>query len=399
MEDITLTQDQQQALDSMISWYNEKDRPYFILSGYAGTGKTFLINQLAFNSLKLKADQVAFCTPTGKAATVLIQSGVLKASTIHRLIYTPKKVKREKLIDGKIEMVEEVIFIKNDSISQTLKLVVVDEISMVNKEIFDDLLSFNIPILCCGDGAQLPPVNGEYTKLLERPDALLTQIIRQKEGSKIIEIADQIRQGKRLEYGDFGEVKILERSSLTEQDIIEMMLSVDQVLCGKNTTRNYLNDIYRETLGITSVLPVKGEKLICTNNNWMVALDKEENYYLVNGMVGIIEDDMSNTKSRVARISFKVDFLDEFKRDLLVDKGIFETDEYYFDRSHRVGSPKDLEQINRFEFGYAISVHKSQGSQFDSVLVFDESRVCGVDRFKWLYTAATRAKNKLIILR
>lgn len=394
-----LTDDQQLALNKMLEWYNKKQSEYFVLSGYAGTGKTYLINEFAFKNLKLNSDQVAFCTPTGKAATVLIQNGVLKASTIHRLIYKPVKVRVETNIDGRIEVIEKIEFIKNDSISSSIKLIIVDEISMVSREIFRDLLSFKVPILCCGDNAQLPPVSGEFMNLLDSPDAMLTQIIRQKEGSKIIEIADMIRQGRRLEFGDYGEVVIMEKSKVSQEELVSMMHSVDQVLCGTNSTREQLNQIYRRSIGKDSLLPLKGEKLICTNNNWGITLDEENNYSLVNGMVGTIGEDIPKNSMRTGRISFKADFLKEYKKDILIDKGIFEVGKYYFDRSKRVGNLKDLEQINRFEFGYVISVHKSQGSQFGSVLVFDESRVFGVNRFKWLYTAVTRAKNKVIILR
>ena len=396
-----LTDDQETAIEKMVYWWRKqrKAKP-FVLSGYAGTGKTFLIKEFAKNHIHLSESEIAFCTPTGKAATVLIKSGILTAITIHRLIYRPEKIIEEKEINGQIKQIEKIIFVKNDTLkNEETKLVIVDEISMVSKEIFDDLLSFNIPILCCGDPAQLPPVGGDKTGLLQTPDALLTQIVRQKEGNTIIEIADKVRKGERIEFGDYGDIQVINKKALNEAKLMEIMESVDQVLCGKNSTRKYLNDLYRSKNKIFEKLPQVGEKIICIQNNWEVLLDSSYNYALVNGMIGTIKSDPIAISSYLARIDFRADFLKETSHDILIDTGIFNADDFYFERTTKIEGYGILEQINRFEFAYAISVHKSQGSQFESILIIDESRVFGADQDKWLYTAITRAEKKAIIVR
>ncbi len=424
---IELTKDQKKACEKIQEWYDLKIRPFFILSGYAGTGKTFTVDYVVNNYLKIDPELVAFVTPTGKAATVLIQKGRTQASTIHRLIYEANTIEEEQLIDGEWVLVEKVEFNLKKELDKPYKLIVVDEVSMVSREIFEDLLSFNIPILCSGDKGQLPPVQEGTNELLNNPDAELEEIVRQADGNSIIELANYVRHGNDLPYGDYGNVLVLREEDVNEEWLSKLMVEADQILCGKNTTRHALNNMYRQLKGIdTKELPRAGEKIISMQNDWEQPLGNSGEYNLVNGMIGYIEKDVEvgfNGDRKLSNISFKPEFLKHYTDNIIIDPGIFIKEYYHKPRAsiryqdmeylnRLINEAQDYgdlrkasrrsyvqKQINRFEYGYAISVHKSQGSQFKNVLLFDESRVFGENRYKWLYTAITRAEENIIIIK
>ena len=197
-----------------------------------------------------------------------------------------------------------------------------------------------------------------------------------------------------------------------------MFLSADQIICGRNKTRNALNDEIRSYKNIPKEqeLPMDGEKLICTLNDWEKPLDKDERFYLVNGIIGVAEE-VTESIDNLATMQFTADFMDESIK-VPFDTGIFTVGKYrhlYGERAvtlsngtvvhegnfpllHKFRSVSD-EPICRFEFAYAVTCHKAQGSEFDFVIVFDESWVFGEEKDRWLYTAITRAKDKLLIIR
>jgi exodeoxyribonuclease-5 len=434
-----LTPGQEIAKEKIVEWYRLcriTGKQLFYLSGYAGTGKTFLISHI-IDILELEESQVAFATYTGKAASVLIQKGQ-SASTIHRLIYKPveeeyeTKVGEEKVISKRIEFVKKTEGIPN------YKLIIIDEVSMVDDKMMKDLLSFGIPVLATGDLGQLPPISGTST-YLENPDATLTDIVRQAEDNPIIKLATLARSKQEIPYGNYGSVLVLNRKNLSPLQMKDLLLKADQVICGTNATRNYLNTEIRRLKGIDIIkdkFPIPGDKIICTVNNWEKTLDEDETYNLVNGIIGTVAtNELINRTLNLSKLSFKSDFLDVISEEFVYDNGIFLNDEWTYDMHQRVftmanGSYKlkqwlarktekesfeqfrdrirdyvltqknsvEDEQINRFEFGYAISCHKSQGSEFDKVVLFDESYLFGEPE-KWLYTGITRAKKKLVIIR
>ena len=165
-----------------------------------------------------------------------------------------------------------------------------------------------------------------------------------------------------------------------------------------------------------ALLPVEGEKLICTLNDWEKPLDKEEKFHLVNGIIGRAGDVKENADC-LATMTFTADFADEGVR-VPFDTGIFLTGRYvhgYGDRAVTLADGSVVheddyerlrllkavsdEPICRFEFAYAVTCHKAQGSEFDFVVVFDESGAFREDRARWLYTAVTRAREKLLLIR
>ncbi|MBE7086226.1 MAG: hypothetical protein E7366_03645 [Clostridiales bacterium] len=226
------------------------------------------------------------------------------------------------------------------------------------------------------------------------------------------------REGKQIPYGNYGDkVCVIRRGSLVGSERRRLFLKADQILCGRNKTRLELNREIREYKGIADEeLPTEGEKLICTLNDWEKALDGNDTFFLVNGIIGTASEIKPHFDD-LATMEFQADFMNESVK-VPFDTGIFTKGKYshlYGERAvtlsdgtvvhegnfallHKLRSVAD-EPICRFEFAYAITCHKSQGSEFDFVIVFDESWAFHEEKNRWLYTAITRAREKLLIVR
>lgn len=199
-----LTADQENAKKLITEWFLNTDNRVFVLAGYAGTGKTFLINHVVQDVLHLKAgSEAVFVTPTGKAATVLIKNGTV-AGTVHSLIYTRDEDDFDVDENGEVVERETLSFTKKEKIDEKIRLIIVDEASMIGEDVLRDLLSFDVKCLFSGDNAQLPPVNGTCG-LLEHPDYMLTEIVRQASDNPIIQVATLAREGKSIPYGNYGD--------------------------------------------------------------------------------------------------------------------------------------------------------------------------------------------------
>ncbi len=410
-----LTEEQEEAFALIQEWFLHLDAQIFVLCGYAGTGKTYLL-EYAVRALGLEPGKSAvFVAPTGKAASVLLRAGV-PAGTIHSLIY-----RREEDIevneDGEVVSERFLRFVRRESIEKEIRLIVVDETSMVSDEMLRDLLSFGVKCLFSGDPAQLPPVEGSNT-LLSMPCVTLTHIVRQEEDG-IVRLAESVRAGRALQFGQMGEdACVLPLRALSAAERRQLLLEADQIIVGTNRTRLRVNAELRGYLGIPPEdrLPHDGEKLICTLNNWSRTLDHRGMFHLVNGIIGRCYRTREQLDG-LWQLDFQADFLEDVVFGLPFDAGIFtggrfvhgygeracllEDDRYVHEnnlpllRGVRV---RREEMINRFEFAYAITCHKAQGSEYDYVVVFDESRLFS-DPARWLYTAITRARKKLVVLR
>lgn len=415
---IELTQDQENAKKLIKEWYFNTDNQFFVLSGYAGTGKTFLIDYAVRKVLHLKVGKEAvFVSPTGKAAANLLKNGTL-AGTVHSLIYVRDGDEFDVDENGEIIEREEISFIKREKIDENIRLIIIDEASMVNEEVLRDLLSFNVKCLFSGDSAQLPPVSGSCP-LLKKPHYIMTEIVRQAADNPIIQVATLARKGEYIPYGSYGDkVCVISGQSFKGEERKRLLLGADQILCGTNKTRNALNKEMRiyKNIPPSVYLPIMGEKLICTLNDWEKPLDKEERFHLVNGIIGIAEN-VKEEMDDLATMEFRADFLQESVK-VPFDTGIFQCGRYkhgYGNRAVTLSNGRVVSEYNvevlrklksvsdepvcRFEFAYAVTCHKAQGSEFDFVIVFDESWVFGAEQHRWLYTAITRAKKKLLIIR
>lgn len=411
-----LTDDQKEAAELIEEWFVHLDTQIFVLCGYAGTGKTFLIDYIVKKLGLTAGESAVFVAPTGKAASVIIRNGT-PASTVHSLIYTREE---DIEVDENGEVISErfLRFVKKENIDSKIRLIVVDETSMVSDDVLRDLLSFGVKCLFCGDPAQLPPVGGTNT-LLSMPCATLKQIVRQEADNPIVRLGTMARAGETLPYGDYGGgTQIVPRYSLSRAQREDLFLSADQIIVGTNKTRIAVNREIRAYLGIPpeARLPVDGEKVLCTLNDWSKTLDKEGNFHLVNGIIGKCFT-VREHGDGLGQLDFQPDFLDDITYDLPFDTGVFTEGSY----AHGYGEKACLLQtgalvhennyamlrrykvkredtICRFEFAYAVTCHKAQGSEYDFAVVLDESRFFEDGR-QWLYTAITRAKKRLVIIR
>ena len=364
---MTWSTQQEAAIKSVKTWLRDKNSPQiFRLFGYAGTGKTTIARDFA-EGVK---GHVMFGAFTGKAALVLRRKGCEGASTIHSMIYR---------VDDDNSGWEPKFILKDDSDVRSAKLVIIDEVSMVGDDLARDLLSFGTKVLVLGDPAQLPPVKGAGYFINATPDIMLTEVHRQARDNPIIAMSMTIREGGRLERGEYGTSRVIGRADITPDAI----LASDQILVGLNRTRHAYNRRIRELLGRESDMPVSGDKLVCLRN------DREKK--LLNGGLWIAE----SAKARGDLVKMMIvpeDEQDEPKPTAVkVRREFFQgtEDMVHFD---------ELKGTQSFTYGYALTVHKSQGSQWNDIVVFDESSSFREDRSKHLYTAITRAAERVTVV-
>ena len=355
---------QDAALRSISQWQRHGSSKVFYLAGYAGTGKTTLAKQIAQDT----HGDVIFCAFTGKAALVLQQKGCEGARTIHSLIYRPVE-----MADG-----PPTFEINERSDGDTASLIIVDECSMVDDALGRDLLALGTRILVLGDPAQLPPVKGAGYFTSHDPDFTLTDIHRQAADNPIIHMSMKVREGGTLRPGRYGDSEVIAKGTQIDADRV---MGADQMLVGRNATRQRYNARFREVKGTTSPMPIAGDKLVCLRN------DKDKG--LLNGGLWSVQK-LLNTKGTSVRMAIQSD-------DGRTDQSVSVRTEFF------TGQEANLEWSQRkrsdeFTFGYALTVHKSQGSQWDDVVVFDESQFFREHRANHLYTALTRAAEKVTVV-
>lgn len=364
---------QELAIRSVRSWLKDPSgKQVFRLFGYAGTGKTTLAQELA----KSVRGRVLYATFTGKASLVLQSKGCEDASTIHSLIYKAEVDDRTGEAD----------FILNDNSNlRGAGLLIVDEVSMVGEELANDLLSFNTRILVLGDPAQLPPVKDEGFFINASPDVMLTEVHRQAAENPIIRMSMDIREGKRLKPGTYGESLVARCSEIDRDRLGHLVLEADQLLCGLNRTRTAFNRRIRSMKDLCGFPetwhPSIGDRLICLRN--------KRDKHLFNGSLWNVD----GIEEMGGRLDMVVSSLDE-DRDP-VEVRVFE--EFFKGTEHTL-EWRERRQSDEFTFGWAITCHKSQGSQWDNVIVFDESGAFREAQTKWLYTAVTRAAEKVTVI-
>ena len=364
MSELAWSPQQENALADVAAWLRSgASQQVFRLFGYAGTGKTTLAKHFAGDV----RGPVQFAAFTGKAASVMRRKGCDGASTIHSLIYRPEEV------DG-----ETLWRINPESPIAEADLIIIDECSMVGEELGRDLLSFGRSILVLGDPAQLPPVKGAGFFTDAEPDILLTEIHRQALENPIVRMSIDVREGRRLDLGDFGQARVIARSDVDPEEV----LSAGIVLCGMNKTRQAFNRRMRALRGIESAMPVEGERLVCLKN--------DRNAGLLNGTLWTVD---AKPKQRGDIIKLKVVPEEDGRpAHISVNQAFFAGSEDKLERDVRRKSQE-------MTFGYALTVHKSQGSQWDHVVLFDESGVFRGDARRHLYTGLTRAAERLTIVR
>ena len=392
-----LTQKQREGLDTAIERFTSGER-YTIISGYAGTGKSTLVKFIiaGLPGIDPKED-VVYTSFTGKATQVLSKKGNKNTSTLHKLLF-----KSVPMPDGTF---------KRMPVSHIpYKVVVVDEISMAPKSLISRLMNYHVYVIGLGDPFQLPPVEkDEDNHLLDNPHVFLDEIMRQAAESEIIQLTMKIRNGEPIPYMKGNEVQVLKKDELNTG----MLFWADQILVATNNTRQQLNNEMRQLLG-RSEQPEDGDKIICCRNYWDIEADNGS--ALINGIIGTINNSFTTYHQFPGylcsdRKAKKVDILmSEFIGDcgesygvLGMDKKLILTGEKSLDwkTEYRLGKSKFMGSIPmEFTYAYAITAHKSQGSEWDKVLVIEERFPFDKEEHaRWLYTACTRASGKLVLVR
>ena len=402
---VQLSKAQNEALADVRRFLDDDSRQVFRLFGHAGTGKSTIANLLA-GDLK----RVLYGAYTGKAALVMRQNGCDEATTVHRHIYIPSGASQAEVKRLELELLTETDVSKQQEIRQKLgeakllaegprfslnpdsavkhaELLVLDECSMIDERMGADLDSFGTKILVLGDPAQLPPVRGEGYYTTQTPDVLLTEIHRQAEFSPVIQLATTVRQGKQLRGGEYGDSLVgslprnVEYGGWDHGKIVERVIDrkIDQVLCGLNVTRQAFNKAYRTAMGYVDHLPQCGDRLVCLKNDhelgllngaqWQVLESEHVDEQILNVTITSLDTDDADLSISIHTAYFNGGKPDYAERDL---------------GSH-------------FDYAYAMTVHKSQGSQWPRVAVIDESRVFRNDAHRHLYTAITRAQEMVVV--
>ena len=364
------TPHQDDALKAVSSWLKAKPGTgstpqIFRLFGFAGTGKTTLATHLA----EAVDGEVKFAAFTGKAALVMRNKGCEGASTIHSLIYRARESGEE----------QPNFVLWDDAPASKAKLIVIDECSMVDAELGRDLMSFECPLLVLGDPAQLPPIQGGGFFTDAEPDAMLTEVHRQAQDDPIVRMSMAVREGRPLELGTFGDSAVVRRDALDP----ERVMAADQILVGRNATRRAYNMRVRQKRDIEDPLPVAGDKLVCLRNNrkkalfngglWRVKARAQSKSRIITMRLAPDED----LGGRLVKVSVRADCFGGGIEDIPWEQ---------------------RRPYDEFDYGYVLTVHKSQGSQWDDVVLFDESFAFPDSRARWLYTGITRAAKRLTVV-
>ena len=392
---IILTKKQEEGLKIAVQRYLDGEK-YTVISGYAGTGKSTLVKFIVQSLPFINPDvDVVFATFTGKAAQVLMSKGNRNAMTLHRLLY--ESIPRP---DG--------TFLRRPRLEIDFPIVVVDEVSMAPKDMMELLFSHHdIYVICLGDPFQLPPINKDSDNhLLDNPHIFLDEVMRQAKESEIIRLTMDIREGKELNNFDGHDVKVYNQTSLNTG----MLMWADQIISGTNRTRTDMNNQMRQLLD-RGKNPEDGDKVICLRNYWDDWADNGD--YLVNGTIGYLKNVYSSFNVIPAYYGGKtIDVIRaDFISDTNADYGNLQMDTQEILTGERCLDNKTIYRLMRskryahlvpyeFTYGYAITCHKAQGSQWDKVLVIEEGFPFSKEEHaRWLYTAATRAVERLVIVR
>ena len=353
---VSLSEEQQHAAHKITDFISDaKGGDFFVIHGLAGSGKTVLLSHIA-----RKYPDSILATITGKAASILRNKTGLSATTIHSAIY---KLREEKPLPNNKYQLEWDLATQKDAWKE--RIVLLDECSTINEDIARDILSTGAKIIACGDPGQLPPVKGN--PFFNRPDILLHEIHRQAMDSPIIRQAHNVRFNNYYNE-DTDLFRVV--SHVPAEEII----GADVMLTWKNATRHQLNYLKRAHLGIAQSTPLKSEPVMCLMNNKALGLFNGATYELAKDYTPY-----SNT------IHITIDGI-----EIEVYNTFFEN----IDDQNR----KWTRSVTPFTFGYAMTVHKAQGSEWNNVILADEygkqDGWC-----EWCYTGITRASERILIQR
>lgn len=392
-----LTTNQMKGLKTAVARHRAGEK-FTTISGYAGSGKSTLVRFIV-EALNVDEERVCYCAFTGKAAEVLRRKGNKNVCTLHHLLYEhiPKPA------GG---------FFRKPKPRLDYDIIIVDEVSMAPKTLMDLLFTYRVYVICLGDPGQLPPIDkDEDNHLLDNPHVFLDEIMRQAQESEIIRLTMKIRNGETIDYFNGNEVKIIPKKEL----VTGHLLWADSILCAKNITRHHINEQMRQILGYEGELQ-SGEKILIKRNYWFDL--NEDGDSLVNGTLGIVKNPFNsfiqipsyikNDRHNIPTIM--AEFIPEYEGGktfgiLNFDKDFLLKEEPCLDWrvSYQLG--KMQQKIGdiipkQATYGYALTTHAAQGSQWSKVLVLEEDFPFNKkEHIQWLYTACTRPEHQLVIVR
>jgi ATP-dependent exoDNAse (exonuclease V) alpha subunit len=422
------------------------NRSVFMLKGYAGTGKTTLVSTLV-KSLPVLGKRSVLMAPTGRASKVLGKYSKKAASTIHKKIYWIRTNKSGNTY----------ITLKDNTHSNTI--FIVDEASMIaensdkgfgNRSLLDDLIEYvydgsDCKLILIGDTAQLPPVHLDISPALEEEELErkyskqvicreLTQVVRQKNDSLILENATALRD--KISTNDYSYPQLKTNSEVIRlntgedlQDALESAYSNDgvnstTVLCRSNKRANQYNQQIRAKIRWQEDEISAGDMLMIVRNNYYWLDDSSKAGFIANGdIVEVIKitDRIERYGFRFAKASVQmVDYPDEKSLDVIVlldtltsESPAITYDQYQHLYKEVAKDYKGQKELNKkikedeffnalqIKFAYAITCHKSQGGQWENVFIdlgyFTEDML-DKSYLRWLYTALTRASQKLYLI-
>ena len=391
-----LTAKQEQGLKIAVERHRAGEK-YTVIAGYAGTGKSTLVKYIV-EALDVERDRVCYCAFTGKAAEVLKKKGNKNVSTLHRLLY--EHIPRP--AGG---------FLRKPKPRIDYDIIVVDEVSMAPRTLMELLFTHKVYVICLGDPFQLPPIDKEEDNhLLDNPHIFLDEIMRQEAESEIIQLTMKIRNQEPIDYFDGNEIKIIPYSQLNTG----VLQWGDQVLTATNAKRQMINNQMRALAGRTGE-PEDGDKIICLRNYWDDVSSNGD--ALINGTIGILQNSFKTFRDISRFTRGEIQKFDILVGDLIIPetKDIYPMTEMDYKMmvtgekccdwrlSYRLGKlkPRYGEIVPKeFTYAYAITCHKSQGSEWSNVVVLEERFPFDrTEHARWLYTACTRASERLVLVR
>lgn len=385
-----LNEQQEFVRQQAMKWWNSSEQ-IFQYTGGPGTGKTYLLHHI-LQSIGVDPERIAPMAYTGQAAIVMRGNGLPNARTIHSSLYETVETyeknpdgtyKRDPYFNKPITRLE---FVPRDL--EGIDLFILDEGSMIPVEMAKEINSRGKKIIVTGDLDQLPPVFGDSGYLVSGTIYKLTEIMRQQRNSPIVYLSQLALQGKPIQRGIYGNCKVVYEKELTDYEIIHS----DIMICGKNVTRDMINNNYRHNIIRTnSTVPLEGERLVCRKNNWNIGTPDGLN--LANGLIGTVikQPDVSSVSDK----SYTIDFLPFMGEhpfyDLLCDykylNASTEERKILKNAKYSIGE--------KMEYAYAITTHMSQGGQFNNGIYVEEHLGRNLQR-ALNYTGITRFKNSLI---
>jgi len=406
---VEFTSEQKYAMEN-IKKDLDAGKSFITLGGFAGTGKTTVLTELRRHITSGK--RIAYASFTGKSASVL-RDKILMAEakraddyigTIHGLMYRP--IVTKKFSEAKNEYIETVSFQKLDNIEQDILLI--DEASMVGSKIFDDMMKFNVQIVACGDSFQLPPVaDYDNEPLLTNPDYVLNEVHRTAQDSPLIKLAHAIRTKQYLPIEPYRDDHITITSYFKGgREFLESREydSETVTLCFTNAVRQSINYGYRNKKGYKDdIILYPYEQIVCLTNNPTLGMMNGERFTIEFLSPPFDQDTVSVTVERQDG-NFQEAYVHNTLKKFGKKNTVYKKDAW---KSKYKTTKKDIPDplVIDSDYGYGMTVHKSQGSEFKDICLIDSGIFKGMsktkgndDYLRWLYTGVTRSSEKLTII-